>query len=174
MQRKKSSPEKEGFFVALESTTGFSAALAWDCKGAPAGVGSPAPEHRSKQRIKPSARFGSSVTLDFTDILQDALENFPFFRYDRDNTMERWGKTQKWKKPLSLPFFHPQKAGTCAWLLALLKGPVWPVGSCKLSTGCMQPLAKTRKSGFRHFFDTPGCPLGDSPSMINSSESRPG
>ena len=82
------------------------------------------PEQKCKQRIKPSASFGSSVTLDFTEILQDALENFPFFRYDRDNTMERWGKTQKWEKPLSLPFFHPQKARICPWLFAPITRPV--------------------------------------------------
>ena len=37
--------------------------LAWDCTPAPTGVGSPAPEQSGRQRIKPSASFGSSVTL---------------------------------------------------------------------------------------------------------------
>ena len=77
---------------------------------------------------KAFSEFWPSGLPDFTEILQDALENFPFFRYDRDNTMERWGKTQKWKKPLSLPFFHPQKAATCAWLFAPITGPVCAAG----------------------------------------------
>ena len=102
---------KGGFSLPRCTQPAFSMALGQDCKVAPTGVGSPAPEQKCKQRIKPSASFGSSVTLDFMEILQDALENFPFFRYDRDNTMERWGKTQKWEKPLSLLLFPDLKQG---------------------------------------------------------------
>ena len=79
---------------------------------------------------------------------------------------------------------NPQKAATCAWLFALLKGgaPRWSGGRTAIlslvrcpdghtffaflrTTGparersmgaeaLRQPLAKTRKSGLSHFFDT--------------------
>ena len=48
---------------AGQSNQGWLCPLGKDCTLAPTGVGSPAPEHRSKQRIQPSASFGSSVTL---------------------------------------------------------------------------------------------------------------
>ena len=48
---------------AGQSNQGRLCPLGKDCTLAPTGVGSPAPEHRSKQRIQPSASFGSSVTL---------------------------------------------------------------------------------------------------------------
>ena len=95
----------------LVVSTGFFDAPCQDCTQALTGAGLPAPDQKGKQPIKPSASFGSSVTLDFTEILQDALENSPFFRYDRDNTMERWGKTQKLEKPLSLLLFPNLKQG---------------------------------------------------------------
>ena len=48
---------------AGQSNQGRLCPLGQDCTLAPTGVGSPAPEHRSKQRIQPSASFGSRVTL---------------------------------------------------------------------------------------------------------------
>ena len=56
--------------------------------------------------------------------------------------------------PFALPLINPQKTATCAAFFAPLKGPVWPIGRFQRPIGCMQTLAKTRKSGFRHFFDT--------------------
>ena len=52
-------------FLSLPDCTqpSFSVALCQDCTRAPTGVGSPAPEQSGRQRIKPSASFGSSVTL---------------------------------------------------------------------------------------------------------------
>ena len=67
----------------------------------------------ASQRIQPSASFGSSVTLDFTEILQDALENFPFFRYDRDNTMERWGKRRNGKTIVPAVFPSAKSRDLC-------------------------------------------------------------
>ena len=66
---------------------------------------------------------------------------------------------------------NPQKAATCAWLFALLKGgaPRWQTFFARAYTpyrspeklgaaARRQPLAKTRKSGLSHFFDTlTGC-----------------
>ena len=91
----------------------------------------------------------------------------------------RLSKTYITKRVVRPTPINPQKAATCAWLFALLKGLGTSVGKyflpgstqpakAKKGTGPAsrwaarrQPLAKTRKSGLSHFFDTLKAPFGE-------------
>ena len=85
------------------------------------------PEHRAWQRIKPSASFGCP---DYRTLRIFYRMHWKISLFSAMIEIIPWrdGENAEMGKPLSLPFFHPQKAGTCAWLFAPITGPVCAAG----------------------------------------------